>query len=115
VAADAPERAPLPARTRGSALLANSLRGLAWAVPFFCVFWPIAIGICAGVWGSGPDGYSHFPHTPLILAVYAGILGAVSTPLAAYFALKSAGRWYGLDELAGTAAKHPVAAVETAV
>lgn len=82
---------PRPARGHLRALTANAARGLAWCLPAFLVMWPLSIAICAGIWGD--SRYNNFPQAPLIMAVYGGVLGALTTPIAAACALVTAGRW----------------------
>lgn len=72
------------------ALGANAARGAVFGIALFVVVWPIAVGICAGVWGN--DGYSNYPLAPTIFAVFGAVLGAIITPVVATLALATAGR-----------------------
>jgi hypothetical protein len=56
----------------------------------FCVLWPIAVGILAGVWGS--DGYNDYPQPQIIFAVFCGILGLCQGVWLAWCILHSAAR-----------------------
>jgi hypothetical protein len=68
----------------------NVLRGLVWAVPAFCVLWPIGVGLTGGIFGT--YDFQRFPLVPSIFAVYGGVLGLLTTPIAAACALVTAGR-----------------------
>lgn len=66
------------------------LRGLAFSVPSFLIFWPITVGICAAIWGN--TGYNNFPQPALIFAVYTGLLGFVAGPILGMAVMLSAAR-----------------------
>jgi hypothetical protein len=44
----------------------QAARGALWSLPFIVVFWPIAIAVCAGIWGDA--GYGSYPIPQGILA-----------------------------------------------
>jgi hypothetical protein len=83
------------ARTKGvlRSLLGLVARGFVISLITFIPFWGIAVGICAAIWGTGPENYNRFPQVPLIFAVYAGILGAVTTPILAISVIWRASRY----------------------
>jgi hypothetical protein len=83
------------ARTKAvlRSLLGLVARGFVISVITFIPFWGIAVGICAAIWGVGPENYNRFPQVPIIFAVYAGILGAVTTPILAISVIWRASRY----------------------
>jgi hypothetical protein len=76
-------------RTWVHAVGANAARGAAWGVALSVVVWPVAVGICAGLYGSELPNY---PQAPTIFAVFGAVIGAIITPLVATLALATAGR-----------------------
>jgi hypothetical protein len=80
---------PPPGRSVIRLLFADLVRALLWCVATFIFFWPIAIGICAGIWGN--RRYNGFPQPQLIFAVYGGLLGLALTPIIGALTLRSKG------------------------
>lgn len=69
---------------------ANGARGVVFGMMLFFIVWPIAVGICAGLYGN--DGYNNYPQAPAIFAVYGAFIGAIITPVVATLSLATAGR-----------------------
>ncbi|KAK9719509.1 hypothetical protein K7432_004754 [Basidiobolus ranarum] len=74
-------------------LLHDILRGFVYCFPIFVVFWPISMGIMAGIGeGPGPEySFNHWPTPQIFKGVYAGLLGIFTTPIITFLVLTRAG------------------------
>ena len=71
-------------------LIGSAIRGLLLAVCAFFLWWPIGVGILAGIGtdeGKGEHGFNHWPEPQVFKIIFGGTLGLFLVPLMAWFAL----------------------------
>ena len=75
---------------RSKRLVGSAIRGLLLAVCAWFLWWPIGVGILAGIGtdeGGIEHGYNHWPEPQVFKLIYGGTMGLFLVPLIALFAL----------------------------